>query len=35
VDVDLATHTINIDMPETERDACAREIAEQVGHMYA
>ena len=34
VNIDLATDTINIDVPEQEKDACAHEIEEQVGAMY-
>ena len=33
VEVDLATDTINIDVPEKEQVACAQEIEEQVGSM--
>lgn len=33
IDVDLATDTINIDVPEKEKAACAQEIEEQVGAM--
>jgi sensor histidine kinase regulating citrate/malate metabolism len=33
IDVDLATDTINIDVPEREKAACAQEIEEQVGAM--
>ena len=33
VEVDLATDTINIDVPQAEEVACAREIEEQVGSM--
>jgi hypothetical protein len=33
VDIDLATDTINMDVPKTEEAACAQEIEEQVGHM--
>jgi hypothetical protein len=31
--VDLGTDTINIDVPEQEKAACAQEIEEQVGKM--
>ena len=33
INIDLATDTINIDVPEQEKDACAQEIEEQVGAM--
>jgi hypothetical protein len=33
VDIDLATDTINIDVPKAEEVACAKEIEEQVGSM--
>jgi hypothetical protein len=33
VDIDLATDTLNIDVPKAEELACAREIEEQVGSM--
>jgi hypothetical protein len=33
VDVDLATDTISIDVPEKEQFDCAREIDEQVGRL--
>jgi len=33
VDVDLATDTINIDVPDEEQTACAQEMEEQVGSM--
>ena len=33
VDIDLATDTLNIDVPKEEEVACAREIEEQVGSM--
>jgi len=33
VDIDLATDTVNIDVPAKEQTACAREIEEQVGSM--
>jgi len=33
VDIDLATNTINIDVPKNEQVACAQEIEEQVGAM--
>jgi hypothetical protein len=33
MEIDLATDTIDINMPEKERVACAQEIAEQVGVM--
>ncbi len=33
VEVDLASDTINIDVPEKEQVACSREIEEQVGSM--
>jgi hypothetical protein len=33
IDIDLATDTINIDVPEKEQIACAQEIEEQVGSM--
>ena len=33
VDIDLATDTININLPDEEKVACAREIEEQVGTM--
>jgi hypothetical protein len=32
--IDLAKDTINIDVPEQAKDACAQEIDEQVGAMY-
>jgi sensor histidine kinase regulating citrate/malate metabolism len=31
VEIDLATDTINIELPDEEKAACAREIEEQVG----
>lgn len=34
VTMDLATDTINIDVPEEEQVASAQEIEEQVGAMY-
>ena len=34
VEVDLATDTINIDVPKKEQAACAQEIEEQVDHIY-
>jgi hypothetical protein len=33
IDIDLATDTINIDVPAREQTACALEIEEQVGSM--
>ena len=30
-EIDLATNTINIDLPDEEKVACAQEIEEQVG----
>ena len=33
VEVDLATNTIDIDVPKEEQAACAQEIEEQVGHI--
>jgi hypothetical protein len=33
IDVDLATDTININVPAKEQVACAQEIEEQVGSM--
>jgi sensor histidine kinase regulating citrate/malate metabolism len=33
IEMDLATDTINIDVPEKERVACTQEIEEQVGTM--
>jgi hypothetical protein len=33
VDIDLATDTISIDVPDEEQVACAQEIEEQVGSM--
>ena len=33
IKIDLATDTINIDVPDQEKDACAQEIEEQVGTM--
>ncbi len=33
MDIDLATDTINIDVPEKEQAACAQEIEEQAGPM--
>jgi len=33
VNIDLATDTIDIDVPEKEKHACAQEIEEQVGAM--
>jgi hypothetical protein len=35
VEVDLATDTLNIDVPQGEETACAKEIEEQVGQMCA
>jgi len=34
INIDLATNTINVDVPEQEKAACAQEIEEQVGAMY-
>ncbi len=34
ITIDLSKDTINIDVPEQEKDACAQEIEEQVGAMY-
>jgi sensor histidine kinase regulating citrate/malate metabolism len=34
INIDLATDTINIDVPEQEKVACAQEIEEQVGAIY-
>ena len=31
IEIDLATDTINIDLPKEEKVACAQEIEEQVG----
>jgi sensor histidine kinase regulating citrate/malate metabolism len=33
ITIDLSKDTINIDVPEQEKDACAQEIEEQVGAM--
>jgi hypothetical protein len=33
VDIDLATYTLNINVPPEEQLACAKEIEEQVGSM--
>lgn len=33
IDIDLATDTISINVPEKEEVACAQEIEEQVGSM--
>jgi len=33
IEVDLGTDTINIDVPEQEKAACAQEIEKQVGKM--
>ncbi len=33
IDIDLATDTINIDLPDEEKITCAQEIEEQVGTM--
>jgi hypothetical protein len=33
IEVDLGTDTINIDVPEKKKAACAQEIEEQVGKM--
>ncbi|UCD88073.1 MAG: hypothetical protein JSV01_10145 [Desulfobacterales bacterium] len=33
LNTDLATDTINIDVPEKDRAACAQEIEEQIGAM--
>jgi hypothetical protein len=33
IEIDLATDTINIDLPKQEKVACAQEIEEQVGAM--
>jgi hypothetical protein len=33
MEMDLVTNTIDINVPEKERVACAQEIAEQVGAM--
>ncbi len=33
-DIDLATNTINIDVPEGEEAVCAKEIEAQIGRMY-
>ncbi len=35
VEIDLATDTLNIDVPRDEEAACAKEIEEQVGQMCA
>ena len=32
-EIDLATNTINIELPDKEKVACAREIEEQVGTL--
>lgn len=34
VEVDLATNTIDIDVPDAERLDCAQEIEEKVGSLY-
>jgi len=33
IDIDLATDTIHIDVPQKEETACALEIEEQVGRL--
>lgn len=33
IEIDLATDTINVDVPDEEKVACAQEIKEQVGTM--
>jgi hypothetical protein len=33
-EVDLATDTISINVPDDEQAACAQEIEEQIGHLY-
>ena len=33
IEIDLATDTINVELPEEEKVACAQEIEEQVGTM--
>jgi nitrogen fixation/metabolism regulation signal transduction histidine kinase len=33
IEIDLATDTIDIDLPEEEKVACAQEIEEQLGTM--
>ena len=33
IEIDLATDTIHIDLPDEEKVACAQEIEEQVGTM--
>ncbi|KPK30253.1 MAG: hypothetical protein AMK69_03940 [Nitrospira bacterium SG8_3] len=33
IQIDLATNTIDIDVPEKEKAACAQELEEQVGTM--
>lgn len=33
VDIDLATDTLNIDVPDEEQAACALEIEQQIGSM--
>ena len=33
IEIDLATDTINIDLPDEEKVACVQEIQEQVGTM--
>ena len=33
IEIDLATDTIDIDLPDDERSACAQEIEEEVGNM--
>ena len=33
IDIDLSTNTIEIDVPEEEQVACAKEIEDQIGRM--
>ncbi len=33
IEIDLATDTINVELPEEEKVACAQEIEEQLGTM--
>jgi hypothetical protein len=33
IDIDLATETVNINVPENEQMACAQKIEEEVGSM--
>ena len=33
IEIDLATDTINVDVPDEEKVACAKEIGKQVGRI--